>query len=193
MSGSALKSALGTAATWVFLALAGYLSLNHVTEIRQTGYWLLGIDPEATAAALHTPITHAPEMEPARPDAPTGSVILDANRHGHFITSVAMNGRDIEVVVDTGASFVALTYEDAGRAGIFVSPADFTHKVNTANGIARIAPVTIDSISIGDIQIRNVRGAVCEPGRLRTSLLGNSFLSRLKRWEMRDGKLALEQ
>ena len=79
-------------------------------------------------------------------------------------------------MVDTGATMVALSYEDAERAGVYVRPADFTMRVNTANGIARAAPVTLDEISLGDITVRNVRAAVSEPGRLQGSLLGMSFL-----------------
>jgi aspartyl protease family protein len=88
---------------------------------------------------------------------------------------------------------VAFTSEDAERAGIFVRQADYTQRVNTANGIARIAPVTVDRISIGDITVRNVQAAVSEPGKLQTTLLGMSFLGRLSRAEMRQGRLILEE
>ncbi len=59
-------------------------------------------------------------------------------------------------MVDTGASLVALTYEDADRLGIYRQSLDFTYTAKTANGIARVAPVTISRISIGDITVRNV-------------------------------------
>ena len=87
-------------------------------------------------------------------------------RHGHFHARAEINGRPIDVMVDTGASIVALTYEDARRAGVYVRDSDFTHRVSTANGLARVAPVTIDRVSIGDITVRNVPGAVTEPGKL---------------------------
>ena len=88
---------------------------------------------------------------------------------------------------------VALTYEDAERAGIYVRPSDFTHTVNTANGVARVAPVTIDSVAIGHITVRNVRGAVSEPGKLSGTLLGMTFLGRLSRADLRKGTLILEE
>ena len=97
------------------------------------------------------------------------------------------------MLVDTGATLVALTYDDARRAGVHLSPSDFTHEVRTANGIAKVAPIDLGSISIGDITVRNVRGAVTEPGKLHKTLLGMSFLSRLSRVEMRDQALVLHE
>ena len=70
-------------------------------------------------------------------------------------------------MVDTGASIVALTYEDAERAGVYVRDSDFTQRVRTANGMARVAPVTLDRVSIGDITVRNVPAAVSERGQAR--------------------------
>ena len=96
-------------------------------------------------------------------------------------------------MVDTGASIVALSFEDARAIGLYVRDSDFTHRVSTANGFARIAPVTIDRISVGDIMVRDVSGAVMEPGKLGTTLLGMSFLSRLQRVDIRSGMLVLHE
>jgi aspartyl protease family protein len=122
-----------------------------------------------------------------------GSVSLPAGKYGHFLTEAEINGRDIDVMVDTGASVVALSYNDAERAGIFVNPSDFTHTAQTANGIARVAPVTISRIRIGDIMVRNVQAVVSERGASERTLLGMSFLGRLSRVEMRGGTLVLEE
>ena len=99
----------------------------------------------------------------------------------------------IDVLVDSGASIVALTYEDARRAGMYVRDGDFTQRVSTANGLARVAPVMLDRVSIGDITVRNVPAAVTEPGSLATSLLGMSFLGRLQSVDMRAGTLVLQE
>lgn len=146
---------------------------------------------------------HASQSErqaQARPTEPKGElrrssgvVELRANpRNGHFETKVQINGRTVDVMVDTGATVVALSWEDARAAGIHVTPADFTGIVNTANGKARVAPVTLDTVSIDDIQVRNVRGVVSERGAMTVSLLGMSFLSRVKS-EMGDGILTLKE
>lgn len=119
-------------------------------------------------------------------------VQLAADGHGHFRTPALVNGRPIDVLVDTGATYVGLTYEDAERAGIFVTDADFKHKVQTANGYSRIAVVTIDRLSIGDIEVRDVKATVAERGKLHITLLGMSFLGKLKRTEMQRGQLILE-
>lgn len=118
---------------------------------------------------------------------------LRAGATGHFEAEAEINGRSVPVMVDTGATLVALTYEDAERAGIFLRPSDFTHTASTANGIARIAPVRIDRITIGSISVRNVQGAVSERGKLHQTLLGMSFLGRLSRVEMRAGLLQLHE
>lgn len=122
-----------------------------------------------------------------------GDVVLRATGNGHFETTAEINGRDVDVMVDTGATLVAMTYEDAERAGIYLKPADFTHSVSTANGVAKVAPVNIDAISIGNITVRNVRGAVTERGRMHKTLLGMTFLGKLSRVEMRKSELVLHE
>jgi aspartyl protease family protein len=130
-----------------------------------------------------------------RQDVPaTGGVVsLPAGAYGHFETEADVNGRPVDVMVDTGASLVALTYDDAERLGIYVNPRDFTHVAKTANGTARVAPVTISRISIGGITVRDVPAVVSERGKSERSLLGMSFLGRLSRVEMRGGTLVLQE
>lgn len=122
-----------------------------------------------------------------------GDVELTANSGGHFETAADVNGNEIDVMVDTGATLVALTYEDAERAGLHLKSSDFTQGVRTANGTAKVAPVNLSSITIGDITVRNVKGAVAEQGKLHKTLLGMSFLGRLSRVEMRANSLVLHE
>ena len=136
-----------------------------------------------------------PEAEKAAAGEPARSgysVELEAGDNGHYHADAEINGRSVNVMVDTGASMVALTYEDAEAAGIYLRDSDFTQRASTANGIARIAPVTLDRVSIGDITVRNVQAAVSERGQLSTTLLGMTFLSRLEHIEMSGGKLHLK-
>lgn len=88
---------------------------------------------------------------------------------------------------------VALSFEDAERAGVFVRQSDYTGRVRTANGVARIAPVVLERVSIGNIELRDVEAAVSEPGRLGTTLLGMTFIGRLGRAEMRGSTLILQE
>lgn len=122
----------------------------------------------------------------------SGSVQLRAGERGHYHTRADVNGRTIETMVDTGASIVVLTYEDARAAGIHLKPSDFVQTASTANGTAKFAPVTLERISIGNIIVRNVPAAVADQGRLAVTLLGMSFLSRLGRVDMRDGVMILK-
>jgi aspartyl protease family protein len=121
------------------------------------------------------------------------STELRVGANGHFFSDADVNGRRINVLIDTGASMVALTYADARTIGLSPRASDFTHQVSTANGIAKVAPVTLDRVQIGDVMLRNVTAAVVEEGKLQTTLLGNSFLSKLSRYEMRSGRLIMEE
>jgi aspartyl protease family protein len=135
-----------------------------------------------------------PGFDEAKADAgPPGSVSIAAGAYGHFQTQAEIDGRPIDVMVDTGASLVALTYEDAASVGLYVKPSDFTGLAQTANGSTRVAPVTISRISIGDITVRNVPAVVSARGASERTLLGMSFLKRLTRVEMRAGMLVLQE
>lgn len=184
---SPLSDALGTLGGWVFASVCAAASVIYFDEIRAATRTLTGLTPPEAIE------TAAPRKPAEAAAARSGAVHLRADSRGHFVTSAEINGRTIEVLVDTGASMVALSYEDAEQAGIYVRPSDFTHQSQTANGMARIAPVMIDQIAIGDVTVRNVRGAVSEPGRLNQTLLGMTFLGRLSRAEMRRGELILEE
>jgi aspartyl protease family protein len=180
----------------VVLAIVGATGLAWAMKHPGTITSLMASVLPKTAPQVHTQQALTATEEPvntlSNPGA-QGTVTLEAGDHGHFFAEVEINGRSVDVLVDTGATLVALTSEDAQRAGIFVHPSDFTHTVSTANGVARVAPVTIDEISIGDITVRNIRAAVAERGKLAQTLLGMSFLSRLSRVDMRDGALILQE
>jgi aspartyl protease family protein len=120
-----------------------------------------------------------------------GAVIVPADRRGHFLVEPIVDGRRIRMLVDTGASSVALSHEDAVSAGIRVGPDDFTISVSTANGVTKAAPVRIAEIQIGDITVRGVEGVVARPGALNVSLLGMSFLKRLGGFEITQGRLTM--
>ncbi len=151
-----------------------------------------------TVTAQAPAVKHAPTAKTAAsksaPEDPRSleGVELRADRSGHFAANLEINGRPVEALVDTGATIVMLTYEDAQRAGVFLRDRDFTMQMQTANGIAKAAPVTLERVSIGNITVRNVQAGVGEPGLLRTNLLGMSFLKRLNKFEIRSGTLILQ-
>jgi aspartyl protease family protein len=184
---SGARQAAAMAAGWALAVGCTAISVVYFSEIKVIAHSLLGL-PEPGVARIA-------EAAPTSPDpARSGRTVeLRAGSYGHYRTTAEINGRPVTVLVDTGASMVALSFEDAQAAGIFVRDGDFTHRVSTANGFARVAPITIARISVGDITVRDVAGAVMENGKLGTSLLGMSFLGRLQRVDMRGGTLVLQE
>ena len=126
------------------------------------------------------------------PFAAAGVTELKASEGGHFITSADINGAAITVLVDTGATAVALSYEDAADVGLRPSNLDYNVPVSTANGIAQAARVKIDQIAIDGVEVEDVDGLVLPEGALRGTLLGMSFLSRLDSFKVEDGVLILK-
>jgi len=110
---------------------------------------------------------------------------------GDFDVKAQINGAQIAMVLDTGASSVVLTTDDAKAAGLPLEVLNYTVSIDTANGRARAAPVTLDRIAIGGLVEQSVEALVAQPGQLRTSLLGMSFLNRLQSWEVSGDHLLL--
>lgn len=117
---------------------------------------------------------------------------LKAGSGGHFITTADINGREVKVLVDTGATVVALSYEDAENVGLKPHTLDYTIPVSTANGVAKAARVKLKFVMIDNLKVRDVDGMVLPEGTMRGTLLGMSFLSRLKSFTISDGKLILK-
>ena len=119
-------------------------------------------------------------------------VEIGPSQYGHFITRANINGTKIATLIDTGASVVALSFEDAERAGLNPAGLKFDREVETANGIASVAAVTLDQIAVKGISVRNVEGVVMRKGAMRGTLLGMSFLGRLQNFRVERGALYLE-
>ena len=120
------------------------------------------------------------------------SVVIMRNGDGHFAVRTGVDGVTMTMMVDTGASLVTLTPEDAARIGIDTARLDFTMPIQTANGMIRAAPVTIRRISIGTIARNNVKALVAPPGALQESLLGMSFLNSLSGYAISGDRLVLK-
>jgi aspartyl protease family protein len=141
--------------------------------------------PTATPPA---PAASAPEPAQARGAVPN-ALVFRANPQGHVVVEAAVNGVPVKFLVDTGATMVVLTLKDAAAAGLSGSDLVFSMRTSTANGVARAAPVRLRELRIDQLMVRDVAAAVVE--NLNISLLGQSFLTRLDGYEMRDGVLTL--
>jgi len=106
-------------------------------------------------------------------------VTLTADGQGHFVTSGTINGASVRFLVDTGATLVSMDAEAARRAGIDYLRGQLGQSV-TANGVASVYKVKLDSVRLGDITLTNVDGVVHHTAALPVVLLGMSFLGRLE-------------
>lgn len=112
---------------------------------------------------------------------------------GHYRADAIVDGQRMSLLIDTGASMVLLPYEVVSGMGIDPATLDYSQAVTTANGRSTVAPITIASIEIGDIEVRNVTAAVAHPGRLQTGLLGMSFLDKIDETVFQGDRLILRQ
>ena len=189
MMTSGLRSVFGEASAWLAIGASVLLSAVYYEDLKSAVSGTL-------IASIPEPAAVARNARPADPVALQGFkrvVRLNADRQGHFYTYAHINGRSAKVMVDTGATIVALTFEAARDIGLHLNASQFTHRMRTANGIARMAPVTLDAVRIGDISVSDVRGVVAERGRLHISLLGMSFLGKLSNVAISSGELILEE
>ncbi|BAQ17959.1 retropepsin-like aspartic protease family protein [Methyloceanibacter caenitepidi] len=182
---SANKNLLQEAAQWLLAGAALFLGIYFFDDIK---------------TLVVTSDDEMPSMFASRSDPGetadrgfSGVVRLKADRRGHFVFPGKVDGRTVTFMADTGASIVALTYEDARRAGLSPANLDFSARVSTANGVARVAPVTLSRVRVGSITLRNVPAAVAEKGALDVNLLGMSFLGRLESFNLSGDELVLNQ
>jgi clan AA aspartic protease (TIGR02281 family) len=119
--------------------------------------------------------------------SPGNTLVLQAGRDGTVFVDAAVNGTSVRMAFDTGASAVSLTEADAARIGL--SHLAYTMPFTTANGRSLGAPVMLHEVRIGKFSLDNVKAVVMP--NLDVSLLGQSFLTRLQSYQMKDGVLTL--
>jgi len=121
-----------------------------------------------------------------------GSAILYAEPDGHFYTEGLINGISARLVVDTGATYIAMNSAMAQRVGVDYKRTGQPGFANTASGVVRTYGVKLRSVQVGDIVLHNVDAGIIEGTHPVQVLLGMSFLGRLDM--KRDGeKLELTQ
>jgi aspartyl protease family protein len=121
-----------------------------------------------------------------------GEIRFRAGGGGHFRLEAFVNDTPVQFLVDTGASDIVLAPADAVRLGFDLNQLKFSRRYRTANGIVKGAPVALDSVQIGPIEVRNVRASV-NGAPLGMSLLGVSFLERLSGYSVENGTLTLRR
>lgn len=120
-------------------------------------------------------------------------VRIKADSSGHFRGKFKANGRAIEAMIDTGATYVTINTSTARQLGIRTKPSDFIHIANTANGQTKAAYATIKKLEIGSISVRNVESFILDDKSLSSSLIGMSFISQLSSFSVENAQLVLAQ
>jgi aspartyl protease family protein len=165
--------ALSAALLWIAIGLALLVGYTYRFELREVA------DRVMAEVIPGYVVAHGRSVEVARAF------------NGDFDISARINGARVAMVLDTGASSVVLTREDAKAAGLPLEVLAYTAVIDTANGRTRAAPVRLDRVAVGGLVERSVDALVAQPGQLKTSLLGMSFLNRLQSWEVRGDRLLL--
>ena len=165
--------ALESTLVWVVVGLVLVLAYTYRFELRDVGERVMA------------------ELVPGRAASHARTVELARGRAGDFQITTHVNGTKVAMVLDTGASAVVLTHEAARAAGLPLEMVKYTVNIETANGHASAAAVTLDRVAIGGLVERSVPALIAPPGQLKVSLLGMSFLNRLQSWEMRGGKVMM--
>ena len=167
-AGRAVRDLLG----WSAIAMFGVGAYTYSEELGQIAFRIAGeFGPPGQTASI----------EPGQPGE--RAVRIRRRKDGHFTANVTVNGASVPMLVDTGASTVVLRQPDAKKLGIDVTTLRYTVPVQTANGLAYAAHVRLRNVSIGTIAVPSVDALVAQPGALKESLLGMTFLSRLRSYE----------
>jgi aspartyl protease family protein len=169
----------------LYILSIGFIILAAI--MRPGGMSSVPADQESTSVKT---ITSAPPPQAVSKPYVIG-VTLQREGDGHFYAPAKIDGRDIRFLVDTGASAVALTRNDAEMLGSYANPSEMTIVGRGVSGDVMGKPVIISSMSVGDLHAINVQ-AVIIPEGLDVSLLGQSFLSKVGTVNITDGKMTLQ-
>ena len=161
--------------------IAGVLALSVVGLLRDPAP-ASSNPPAPVRAESSSPAAPAPAYRPGEPSLLLDAVRLTRADNGHFNATVEVDGQPLDMVVDTGATAVALTVSDAQRLGLAVDPGRFTVVGTGASGPVRGQRVTLSEVGIGGRRVAGVEAVVLEG--LDRSLLGQSYLRRLERVEI---------
>ena len=142
--------------------------------------------------AAPQPAEEAASKPAERPGSGYRETAIEADPRGQYMTDVLVNGSPVRMMVDTGATVVAISASAAERLGLAPGPGP-KWTIKTANGASTASPVMLDSVSFGGLYMKDVQALILAPEAGEANLLGASFLKRLVSVEQRDGMLILRQ
>ncbi len=172
--------------TSIFAAVVVLMATQIPALIERTDH------PAQQEPALQRPSPAASTTPAPQPAALTpGTMVLNADGRGHFIGSFKLNGKPVTGLVDTGASVVALNERTARMLGYSANSLDFRYPMQTANGQTQAAHIVLDRVEIGNVRVRDVDAMVLRDEALSDTLVGMSFLTKLKSYQVKGGSLTL--
>lgn len=177
--GHTLRLAMAVLVTGIFVVLL--LDRDHAaTEAHEPQ--IRDVTPASSASAT--------TRRSVESNAAASDIVLRAGTHGHFLVDAQVNGETLRFLVDTGASSIFLTPQDAAKLGWTPNRLTFSERYDTAGGEIRAAPVELRSLRIGQMELYDLPASVGEqPGSI--SLLGMTFLKRLESYQVRGDTLVL--
>tara|TARA_R110002124_G_scaffold162295_1_gene329370 strand:+ start:776 stop:1354 length:579 start_codon:yes stop_codon:yes gene_type:complete len=178
-------SVLGGALLLSYL-LASRMNLGKT--LQQAGIWVLIFMGAIAVIGMWSDIQNT--LMPKQAMIGENTIVLPRERDGHYYLTLDVNGVPVNFVVDTGATQVVLTQQDAARIGIDVGALAYLGSANTANGTVRTAAVRLDTVTLGTMRDTRVR-AVVNDGQMDGSLLGMTYLSRFDSITIKDNQLIL--
>ncbi len=174
----------------LFFALAALvIGLSAPTFLPSGAALVAGPTPLPNAAPAPQPLP----VEADRADDGFREASITGDAHGQYHANVLIEGQPVEMMVDTGATVVAISAATAAQLGVYPDPAAPRWRMTTANGVSTAAPVTLRRVSVGSIEMIDVQAVVMSAEAGNIELLGASFLKRLASVEQRDGVLVLKQ
>ena len=161
-------------------------------SLQQIAVWGMIFIGAAAGYGLWGDITRNSGIPRQSYETGTGAVTIPRSADGHYYLTALVNGQAIRFVVDTGATDMVLTRQDAERAGLSPETLNYLGRAKTANGEVRTAYVRLSEVQLGEVRDFDVP-AVVNDGEMPQSLLGMGYLQRWGRIEIANGELILKR
>jgi len=158
---------------------------------RQAGVWLLIFMGLVAIVASWQDIRQSGQTMSFQ-QSEDSAIIIPKEIDGHFHLTVTINDRPIEFLVDTGASDIVLTRNDAARVGFDPNRLDYWGMANTANGTVRLATIRLETVRLGEFIDKNIRASV-NKAPMEKSLLGMRYLSKFRAIEISNDQMILKR
>lgn len=184
----------------IYLLLLGAVLVSYMivanrrqlgSMVRNAALWVFIFLGAIAAVGLWNDLRH--DIAPRQSVMQEGAgITVPRSQDGHYYLTLDVNGKSVRFVVDTGATEIVLSRNDAARIGLDVENLVYSSRAFTANGIVQTAPVRLERMGFGGIEESGIR-AVVNNGEMSESLLGMSYLNRFSTLSISNGTLTLER